>query len=118
MSSCSAVLLFREVSKIICTYGTRMLALPKVAPENAYKQRYKNIGTVFAILKMALSGSYIPFGVFRLYGDTCLQDALAMFVKLLMYIPEEEFHVSFVEISKYFNLACSVKWLVNRCLLI
>ncbi|VDN94129.1 unnamed protein product [Brugia pahangi] len=69
-----------------------MLALPKVVPENAYKQRYKNIGTVFAILKMALSGSYIPFGVFRLYGDTCLQDALAMFVKLLMYIPEEEFY--------------------------
>lgn len=76
--------------------GSRMLALPKVAPENAYKQRYKNIGTVFAILKRALSGSYIPFGVFRLYGDTCLQDALAMFVKLLVYIQEDEFHVSFM----------------------
>ncbi|MCP9256874.1 XPO7 [Dirofilaria immitis] len=102
MSSCSAVLLFREVSKIICTYGTRMLALPKVIPENAYKQRYKNIGTIFAILKMALSGSYIPFGVFRLYGDTCLQDALAMFVKLLMYIPEEEFH-SYSKIIQNFH---------------
>lgn len=74
-----------------------MLALPKVVPENAYKQRYKNIGTVFSILKMALNGSYIPFGVFRLYGDTCLQDALAMFVKFLMYIPEAEFQVSLVK---------------------
>ncbi|VDN06009.1 unnamed protein product [Thelazia callipaeda] len=93
MSSCSAVLLFQEVSKAICTYGTRMLELPKVAPENAYRERYKNIGTVFNILKLALSGSYIPFGVFRLYGDTCLQNALEIFIKLLMYIPEQEFHL-------------------------
>ncbi|VDK76048.1 unnamed protein product [Litomosoides sigmodontis] len=106
MSSCSAVLLFREVSKIICTYGSRMLALPKVVPQNAYKQRYKNIGTVFAILKMALNGSYIPFGVFRLYGDTCLQDALSMFVKFLMYIPEDEF-------QSYSKIVQNFHWLLE-----
>lgn len=75
-----------------------MLALPKVSPENAYKERYKNVGIVFSVLKMALSGAYIPFGVFRLYGDSCLQDALAMFIKLFMYIPEEDFQVSLFQL--------------------
>uniref|UniRef100_F1KSW2 Exportin-7 n=1 Tax=Ascaris suum TaxID=6253 RepID=F1KSW2_ASCSU len=101
MSSCSAVLLFREVSKIICTYGERMLALPAVQPENAYRERYKNISSCFATLKMALSGSYVPFGVFRLYGDTCLQDALSMFVKMFMVIPESDFH-SYAKIAQNF----------------
>ncbi|VDM45504.1 unnamed protein product [Toxocara canis] len=101
MSSCSAVLLFREVSKIICTYGERMLALPTVQPESAYRERYKNISSCFATLKMALSGSYVPFGVFRLYGDTCLQDALGMFVKMFMIIPESDFH-SYAKITQNF----------------
>ncbi|VDK52579.1 unnamed protein product [Anisakis simplex] len=101
MSSCSAVLLFREVSKIICTYGERMLSLPTPQPENAYRERYKNIATCFAILKMALSGSYVPFGVFRLYGDTCLQDALSMFVKMFMVIPSNDFQ-SYSKVTQHF----------------
>ncbi|VDD88080.1 unnamed protein product [Enterobius vermicularis] len=101
MSSCSAVLLFREASKIICSFGERLLALPEVSPENAYKERYKHIASCFAALKMALSGSYVPFGVFRLYGDTCLQDALSMFMKLFMAIPTEEFH-SYQKVTQNF----------------
>ncbi|VDK31333.1 unnamed protein product [Gongylonema pulchrum] len=102
MSSCSAVLLFREVSKIICTYGTRMLSLPKVSPEIAYKQRYKNIGAMFSVLKVALGGSYIPFGILRLYGDSCLQDVLDLFIKLFTYISEDDFQ-SYPKIAQSFH---------------
>lgn len=101
MSSCSAVLLFREASKIICLFGERLLALPEVIPENAYKERYKHIASCFAALKMALSGGYVPFGVFRLYGDTCLQDALSTFMKLFMAIPTQEFH-SYQKVTQNF----------------
>ncbi|EPB72653.1 hypothetical protein ANCCEY_08247 [Ancylostoma ceylanicum] len=93
MSSCSAVLLFKEASKIICSYGNRILVMPDVPKERAYAERYKNIGIIFNVLKCALIGAYVPFGVFRLYGDPCLQDSLDMFVKLFMKIPEEDFHV-------------------------
>lgn len=93
MSSCSAVLLFKEASKIICGYGNRILVMPDVPKERAYAERYKNIGIIFNVLKCALIGAYIPFGVFRLYGDPCLQDSLNMFVKLFLKIPEEDFHV-------------------------
>uniref|UniRef100_A0A0N5ABI6 Importin-11 n=1 Tax=Syphacia muris TaxID=451379 RepID=A0A0N5ABI6_9BILA len=101
MSSCSAVLLFREASKIICSFGERLLALPEVAPENAYKERYKHIASCFSALKMSLSGGYVPFGVFRLYGDTCLQEALSTFMKLFMAIPSQDFH-SYQKVTQSF----------------
>ncbi|EYB96769.1 hypothetical protein Y032_0147g2599 [Ancylostoma ceylanicum] len=104
MSSCSAVLLFKEASKIICSYGNRILVMPDVPKERAYAERYKNIGIIFNVLKCALIGAYVPFGVFRLYGDPCLQDSLDMFVKLFMKIPEEDFH-SYTKIAQhYYNL--------------
>uniref|UniRef100_A0A0K0D9C8 Importin N-terminal domain-containing protein n=1 Tax=Angiostrongylus cantonensis TaxID=6313 RepID=A0A0K0D9C8_ANGCA len=104
MSSCSAVLLFKEASKIICGYGNRILVMPDVPKERAYAERYKNIGIIFNVLKCALIGAYIPFGVFRLYGDPCLQDSLNMFVKLFLKIPEEDFH-SYTKIAQnYYNL--------------
>ena len=39
------------------------------------------------MLKAALCGNYVNFGVFRLYGDDALDKALNMFVKLLISIP-------------------------------
>lgn len=39
------------------------------------------------MLKAALCGNYVNFGVFRLYGDDALDKALSMFVKLLISIP-------------------------------
>uniref|UniRef100_A0A1I7XM47 Xpo1 domain-containing protein n=1 Tax=Heterorhabditis bacteriophora TaxID=37862 RepID=A0A1I7XM47_HETBA len=61
MSSCSAVLLFKEASKIISAYGNRLLMLPDVPKERAYKERFKNIGVIFNVLKSALVGAYVPF---------------------------------------------------------
>ena len=42
------------------------------------------------MLKAALCGSYVNFGVFRLYGDEALDNALNTFVKLLLSIPQSD----------------------------
>lgn len=42
------------------------------------------------MLKAALCGSYVNFGVFRLYGDEALDNALNIFVKLLLSIPQSD----------------------------
>ena len=48
----------------------------------------------FNMLKAALCGNYVNFGVLRLYGDTALDKALDMFVKLLVSIPLKSLLVS------------------------
>ena len=46
------------------------------------------------MLKAALSGNYVSFGVFRLYGDDALDNSLNTFVKLLLSIPQSDLLVS------------------------
>ena len=58
-------------------------------------QRYKGISISFDMLKAALAGNYINFGVMQLYGDDALNDALAMFVKIVMSIPQQDLLVRF-----------------------
>uniref|UniRef100_A0A2P2M004 Exportin-7 isoform X1 n=3 Tax=Rhizophora mucronata TaxID=61149 RepID=A0A2P2M004_RHIMU len=84
-SSPNGILLFREVSKLIVAYGTRILALPNVADIYAYK--YKGIWICLTILSRALAGNYVNFGVFELYGDRALSDALDIALKMTLSIP-------------------------------
>jgi len=46
------------------------------------------------MLKAALCGNYVNFGVFKLYGDNTLENALNIFVKLLLSIPLSDLMVS------------------------
>jgi exportin-7 len=46
------------------------------------------------MLKAALSGGYVNFGVFNLYGDEALNNSLNMFVKLAFSIPRKDILVS------------------------
>lgn len=57
--------------------------------------KLKGISVCFSMLKAALCGSYVNFGVFRLYGDEALDNALNVFVKLLLSIPQSDLLVSF-----------------------
>ena len=50
------------------------------------------------MLKAALSGSYVNFGVFRLYGVDALDNALNTYVKLLLSIPQTDL-VSNIELQ-------------------
>lgn len=94
VSSPNGILLFREASKIICTYGSRILGVATVAKEQMYPLKLKGISICFSMLKAALCGSYVNFGVFRLYGDDALDNALNSFVKLLLSIPQSDLLVS------------------------
>lgn len=84
-SSANGILLFREVSKLIVAYGSRILSLPN-APE-VYSFKYKGIWICLTILTRALGGNYVNFGVFELYGDRALADALDMALKMTLSIP-------------------------------
>jgi exportin-7 len=87
-SSPNGILLFRETSKVLVTYGNAILATSVVS--DAYMEKYKGVGICLAVLKNALSGSYVNFGVFALYGDTALSDALRMTLQMALTIPLSE----------------------------
>ena len=88
-TSPSGVLLFREASKVLCSYGSRILSV-EVPKDQIYSAKFKGIAVCFSLLKAALCGGYVNFGVFRLYGDSALDDALSTFIKLLMSIPQSD----------------------------
>ena len=46
------------------------------------------------MLKAALSGGYVNFGVLRLYGDSALDNAIGIFVKLLESMEQRDIMVS------------------------
>lgn len=48
----------------------------------------------FNMLKATLCGNYINFGVFQLYGDRALDDALNMFIQIVVSIPQNSLLVS------------------------
>lgn len=73
--------------------GSRILNV-EVPKEQTYPLKLKGISICFSMLKAALCGSYVNFGVFRLYGDEALDNALNIFVKLLLSIPQSDLLVS------------------------
>ncbi|OIV97529.1 hypothetical protein TanjilG_12286 [Lupinus angustifolius] len=84
-SSPNGILIFREISKLIVTYGSRVLSLPNAA--DIYTYKYKGIWICLTILSRALAGNYVNFGVFELYGDRALSDALDAALKMTLSIP-------------------------------
>uniref|UniRef100_A0A4W3JC21 Exportin 7 n=1 Tax=Callorhinchus milii TaxID=7868 RepID=A0A4W3JC21_CALMI len=77
-----------------CEPGNRILTLGEVPKDQVYGLKLKGISVCFSMLKAALSGSYVNFGVFRLYGDDALDNALQTFIKLLLSIPHSDLLVS------------------------
>ncbi|XP_046909071.2 ran-binding protein 16 [Dermatophagoides farinae] len=86
ISSPNGILLFRDASKLLVNYGTKILMIRDIPSDRLYAMKLKGISICFSILKLALSGSYVNFGVFELYGDTALKDALNTFIKLILSI--------------------------------
>ncbi|CAG0919166.1 unnamed protein product [Notodromas monacha] len=90
VSSPNGTLLFREASKAICTYGERILTVQDVPKDQEYQLRLKGMSICFSLLKNSMCGSYVNFGVFRLYGDAALENVLSIFIKMLLSIPSSE----------------------------
>ncbi|CAH9102460.1 unnamed protein product [Cuscuta europaea] len=84
-SSANGILLFREVSKLIVVYGSRLLSLPSQV--DVYQFKYKGIWISLTILVRALCGDYVNFGVFEIYGDRALADALETALRMVLSIP-------------------------------
>lgn len=102
-SSPNGILLFREISKVLSTYGKRILSLPPPVSD-PYGSRYKGIWVCMCILARALGGNYVNFGVFDLYGDPALRDALDASLEMALSIPLHDI-LSYHKVAKaYYGL--------------
>mmetsp|Transcript_37087 Transcript_37087/g.148002 ORF Transcript_37087/g.148002 Transcript_37087/m.148002 type:complete len:1034 (-) Transcript_37087:449-3550(-) len=106
-SSPNGILLFRETSKIIVSYCTATLAQWNAAGRQGsdpYRQLYKGAATCLLMFSRSLSGNYVNFGVFGLYGDTALEDALRVSLEIALAIPVKDL-LAYQKVSKaYFSL--------------
>ena len=74
-----------EVSSYLCIYGALlsrlepalMYADSPMQARDAYASRYKGMWVCLQALARAMSGSYVNFGVFDLYGDPALKVSAA-----------------------------------------
>eukprot|EP00397_Hematodinium_sp_SG-2012_P002865 GEMP01002873.1.p1 GENE.GEMP01002873.1~~GEMP01002873.1.p1 ORF type:complete len:1098 (+),score=232.07 GEMP01002873.1:197-3490(+) len=91
-SSPNGILLFREASSILVTYGTRVLQRNDVdvAGKNLYKEKYKGMGIALDLFCHALHGGYTNFGVFDLYNDNSLATSMNLCLRMCLAIPQQE----------------------------
>lgn len=100
-SSANGILLFRETSAVVCAYGSRILQVP--VQQNIYLEKYKGIRLMLNTLTNALSGNYVNFGVFGLYNDQALQNALDVSLQMCLQIPLSDV-IAYVKLSRaYFS---------------
>lgn len=86
---------------MIVAYGENLLATPPAPGADVYYERYKGIASSFTILRWALTGDYVNFGVFQLYGDAALDKALDMFFKMTLAVPLEDLN-TYPKLAKAF----------------
>jgi exportin-7 len=88
-SSPNGILLFRSTSDVVCAFGRRLLVAP-IPDGDIYKNRYKAMSLSLSVLTSTLSGNYVCFGVFALYNDPCLDNALDVALQMILSTPVEE----------------------------
>lgn len=96
-----------QVSKVLVVYGSQILQRAAAASSSSsngvlpggdtaagtrggrelYDQRYKGIWVCLQALSRAMSGNYVNFGVFELYNDPALKDALDVALRCSLSIP-------------------------------
>lgn len=113
-SSPDGILLFRETSKVLVSYGRHTLTnweriggaavVEKNSSMDAYRLLYKGIWVCLLMFSRALSGNYVNFGVFQLYGDPALKDAMDICFRMMMAIPVEQV-IAYPKVAKaYYSL--------------
>ena len=98
-SSANGILLFREVSKALCGYGNRTLDQRALTLSDPYEQRYKGIWICLLVLSRAISGNYVNFGVFSLYNDPALVNALDVCLRMVFTISAHDI-LAYRKVSK------------------
>ena len=91
-SSPNGILLFRCTSDVVCAYGRRLLQapLPNSNDPNVYKTHYKGLSLSLNVLNSALGGNYVCFGVFELYQDRALENALDVALRMALTVPVDD----------------------------
>ena len=85
------IVMFKNVSKVLNGYGKVML-------ENAgnpeyFKKFYSKIRRLIGILTNFMTGGYVNFGAFEVYGDLCFVETLRTCFAVLGTIPRSEITV-------------------------
>ncbi|KAF7458584.1 importin-beta N-terminal domain-containing protein [Cryptosporidium felis] len=102
-ASPNGILLFKEVSSLVCTYGSRILSKPDSSFQNIYKEKYKGLATTLGMLCHALSGGYTNFGVFEVYQDQSLENALKLACRMCLIIPEHDLQSYIKSLKSYYE---------------
>ncbi|GBC18414.2 uncharacterized protein OCT59_006460 [Rhizophagus irregularis] len=100
ISSPNGILLFRETSKVISTYGRQIIGRP-FNSQDKYAEKYKGISICFSILTKSFAGRYVNFGVFELYGDKALEIALNTSFEMMLCVPFDDI-LMYPKLSKTF----------------
>jgi len=106
ITSPNGILLFKEASKAVCIYGTCLLSRQEPLPKDkVYSHRLKGMTQVFRLLKNALCGNFVNFGVFTLYNDQCLDEVLQVSINLMTTLPSASFIMEYKKLSSaYYSL--------------
>jgi len=99
-SSPNGILLFREASTILCTFGTRILQRTQF--KDLYVEKYKGIGIALDMFSHALHGNYTNFGVFELYADNSLASSMALALRMCLAIPLQELNAYLKALKPYY----------------
>ncbi|KAI9309258.1 armadillo-type protein [Cunninghamella echinulata] len=103
-SSPNGILMFRDISRIICTYGQRSLEYQIQDENQKYEHKYKGVALIFNILARCLAGRYVNFGVFWFYQDKSIDEVFDMVLRLIKAIPLQDL-TAFPKLrNAYFNL--------------
>lgn len=71
--------------------------------QNIYIEKYKGIRLLLNTLTNALSGNYVNFGIFALYNDPALQNALDISLQICLQIPLSDV-LTYIKLSRaYFG---------------
>ncbi|CAG9327538.1 unnamed protein product [Blepharisma stoltei] len=79
------IILFRNLSNILMSYGKAILE-NNIAPA----EYYKKLKRILEIMAKMMSGGYVSFGIFEVYGDTCFLESLGTCFELIEKIPRDD----------------------------
>jgi len=69
-----------------------------------YTAKYKGVSLCMVLLTRALSGNYVNFGVFALYGDRALADCLEVTIQMCLHVHLQEI-LAYPKVARaYFTL--------------
>lgn len=103
-SSPNGILLFRYTSEVVCAYGSCLMSMPPPTGEaDLYKSRFKGLSLSLNVLNSALGGNYVCFGVFELYNDRALENALDVALTMVLSVSLDDIN-AYPKLSKaYFS---------------